>query len=94
MAVQRKLEILADANPTRGIPQKALPFIPSPREAIHAATSGEVDCFRLRSSSYGGQSRFARNDGESETDAADLLAKIGARGLNFRQSGSPISGET
>ena len=25
--MQRKLEILADANPARGIPQKALPFI-------------------------------------------------------------------
>jgi hypothetical protein len=31
MAVQRKLEILADANPVRGIPRKALPFIPSRR---------------------------------------------------------------
>ena len=27
MAVQRKLEILADANLSRGVPQKALPFI-------------------------------------------------------------------
>jgi hypothetical protein len=27
MAVQRKLEILADANLARGIPQKAMPFI-------------------------------------------------------------------
>ena len=93
MAVQRRLAILADANPARGIPQKALPFIPSPREAIHAATSGGVDCFRLSLVELRRTSRFARNDGESETDAADLLAKIGARGLNFRQSGSPISGE-
>jgi hypothetical protein len=30
MDVQRKLATLADANPARGIPQKALPFIPSP----------------------------------------------------------------
>lgn len=27
MDVQRKLEILADANLARGVPQKALPFI-------------------------------------------------------------------
>ena len=64
MIVQRKLEILADANLSRGVPQKkALPFIVSSdysrhcerSEAIHRATKKEW--IASRSLSSGGASR-------------------------------------
>ena len=139
MAVQRRLEFPADANPARGIPRKALPFIvlgdhyrPSPHLLDGA---GLVERFKPKAAQLGfataAKSRVRENyadqqepgppdrsqrrrqgagDGapvlsvaivDADAEARELsalrrgpddsgrpAAKIGARGLNFRQSGS------
>ena len=78
MDVQRKLEILADANLVRGIRAARS----DSDEAIHASASGDMDCFARRND----EERHAFHHPHSETDFDGWRKAARALALNVQPS--------